>query len=430
MARTFTHTISFAALLLAVAAGRAADGGTWVIRNARVHTMAAAGTLERGGVVMRDGKIVEVGRAVKVPAGARVIDAGGLEIYPGMVNAWSNIGLTEVGAVDVTNDYSEQGNYKPQLLAFSAINAASEHFPVARVNGITASLSAPAGGVVAGQPVLLHLDGWTVDQMALLKSAGMVFNFPTLTVRRGFPGAGFGRPPASFADVKKAYEASLRELAEWLEKARHYDRARKTGAAPALDLQLEALVPVVEGRSIVFMAADTARDIRNAVEFARKEKLKMVLQGGREAPAVSDLLKSESVPVILDSIIALPRREDDPYDALYTVPRDLARAGVKFALTAGGSTETRNLPYEAGMAQAYGLPHEDALRAVTLAPAEILGVADRIGSIEPGKIADLVVTDSDLLEPRTQIKRLFIAGREVELDTRHTRLFEQYGARP
>ncbi len=366
---------------------------------------------------------------MNVPAGARIIEAGGLELYPGMIDAWGNIGLTEIGAVDVTNDYVEQGNYKPQLLAFSAINAASEHFPIARVNGITAGLSAPAGGTVAGQAVLLHLDGWTVDEMTILKSAGMVLNYPSLEPRRGFRGMGGGQPP-TFSETKKGYENSVRELAEWLAKARHYARARQSDPATALDVKLEALVPVVAGRSTVFVAADTARDIRNAVEFAKKENLKIVLQGGREAPAVAELLRKENVPVILGSIIALPAREDDPYDVRFTAPRDLARAGVKFALSAGGSTETRNLPYEAGFAQAYGLPHEDALRAVTLSPAEILGVADRIGSIERGKVADLVLTDGDLLELRTQVKRLFIAGREVKLETRHTRLYQQYLARP
>ena len=144
---------------------------------------------------------------------------------------------------------------------------------------------------------------------------------------------------------------------------------------------------------------------------------------------MADLLKKENVPVILDSIIALPSREDNPYDAPFTVPRDLARAGVKFALTAPSSSDLRNLPYEAGFAAAYGLPYQEALRSVTLAPAEILGVADKIGSIEAGKIADLVVTDGDLLEIRTQVKKLFIAGRDVSLETRHTRLYQQYLSR-
>jgi imidazolonepropionase-like amidohydrolase len=341
-----------------------------------------------------------------------------------MVNAWSNIGLTEIGAVPATNDANEMGDFKPQLLAFSAVHPASEHIPVARVNGITTSLSAPSGGIIAGQAVLLHLDGWTADEMAILKSAGMVLDFP------GFGGFSRVGTRQSFSEARRNQEKQVKDLTELLEKARHYAKAREANPATERDRQLDALVPVIKGQMTVFIGADTAREIRGAVEFAKKEKLKFVIQGGREASKVADLLKKENVPVILGLIIALPTREDDPYDARFTVPRDLAKAGVKFALTAPSSSDMRNLPYEAGFAQAYGLPHEEALKTVTLYPAEILGVADRIGSIEKGKIADLVVTDGDLLEIRTQIKNLFIAGKNVSLETKQTRLYQQYLARP
>ncbi len=403
-----------------------------VIRNARVHTLSSAGTLEHASVVMENGKVVAVGTSVRVPPGARVIEGRGLEVYPGMVNAWSNVGLTEIPAVEVTNDAAEQGQYKPQLLAFSAIHPESEHIPVARVNGITSCLSVPEGGIIAGQSVLLHLDGWTVDDMAILKSAGMVVTFPSLERPRGrYPGAGFGRTARqTFAEIKRNYENQVKELSEWLEKARHYAKARQAQPATPADRQLEALVPVVEGKSVVFLTADTARDIRNAVEFGKKERLRFVIHGGREANQVADVLKKEDVAVILDSIVELPVREDDPYDARFTLPRDLANAGVRFALTSPDSSEVRNLPYEAGFAEAYGVSHDQALRAVTLNPAEILGVADRLGSIEVGKVADLVVTDGDLLEIRTQVKNLFISGREVSLETKHTRLYEKYLGRP
>ena len=423
--------LGISALLLLTAASVSAQDQAVVIRNARVHTLSPAGTLERATVVIADGKIKGVGASVKSPAGARVIDGRGLEVYPGMINAWSSIGLTEIGAVDVTNDSREQGSYKPQLLAFSAINPASEHLPVARVNGITTSMSVPAGGVIAGQAVLLHLDGWTADEMAILKSAGMVISFPSLGPSRGASGTGFARTARrGFPEIKREYENQVKELSEWFEKARHYARARQANPSTPADLQLEALIPVVQGRMTVFLVANSARDIRNAVEFGRKEKLKFVIQGGLEADQIAELLKKENVSLILDPVIALPTREDDAYDARFTLPSALAKAGIKFAIASTGSSDLRNLPYEAGVASAYGLPRDEALRAVTLNPAEILGVADRVGSIEAGKIADLVVTDGDLLEMRTQVKYLFIAGRGVSLETRHTRLYEQYRARP
>jgi imidazolonepropionase-like amidohydrolase len=384
-------------------------------------------------VVVVDGKIAGLGAGVKIPAGAQIINAQGLEVYPGMINAWSNLGLTEITSVPATADASEMGDYNPHLLAFSAIHPASEHIPVARVNGITATLSAPSGGIIAGQATLLHLDGWTADEMALLKSAGLVLDFPSLDgareARAGGGGRGGGRRQ-SFAEIRRDYEKRVKELSDLFEAARHYEKARGANPGTERDRKLEALVPVIKGELPVFLQADSERDIRNAVDFAGKAKLNVVLQGGREANKAADLLKRENIPVILGSIVALPVREDDPYDARFTLPRDLAKAGIKFALTSSSSSEVRNLPYEAGFAEAYGLPHEDALKAVTLNPAEILGVGTKVGSIETGKIADLVVTDGDLLEIRTQVKHLFIAGRSVSLETKHTRLYEKYLNRP
>src|SRR6266545_849910 len=379
-----------------------AGSPTYAIRDAQVHTLASSGTLSRATVVIADGKIAAVGSNVKIPAGAQIINGQGLEVYPGMINAWSNIGLTEIGSVPATNDASEMGDYNPHLLAFTAIHPASEHIPVARVNGITANLTAPSGGIISGQAVLLHLDGWTVNEMAILERAGLVMEFPSLSERS--VGGSRGARRQSFPERKRNYERRVRELGELLEAARHYAKARAGNPSTAVDRKLEALNPVVQEKMTVFIQADTARDIKNAVDFAKKEKLKMVLQGGREANKVADLLKKENIPVILESIVALPAREDDPYDARFTLPRDLARAGIKFALTSPSSADVRNLPYEAGFAQAYGLPHDEALKAVILNPAEILGVAGKVGTVESGKIADLAVTDGDLLEIRTQIK--------------------------
>jgi len=404
----------------------AADERSFVIQNAKVYTLSPAGVLDRASIVVVDGKITQVGKTVKVPAGAQVIKGEGLEVYPGMINAWGNIGLTGIGSVDVMNDSSDMGNFKPQLLAFSAVHPASEHIPIARVNGITTAVSAPSGGIIAGQAALLHLDGWTADEMAVLKSAGMVIALPGSGGRGGRGGGGAPAVGAQAGEAARAQQQQINQLSELLEKARHYARAREANPATARDRELDALVPVVKGQMKVFMQAQTVRDIRTAVEFARKENLKFVIQGGREAAKVADLLKKENVAVILDSIVALPSRQDDPYDARFTVPRELAAAGVKFALTAPSASDVRNLPYEAGFAQAYGLSHEEALKTVTLYPAEILGVADRLGSIEPGKVADLVVTDGDLLEIKTQVKNLFIAGKNVSLGTKHTLLYKKY----
>ena len=420
-------------LLPAVLSLSGADNRTFVIRDAKVYTLGPAGTLERASVVIADGKIAEVGVSVRAPAGAQVIQGKGLEVYPGMINGWSTIGLTEIPAVDVTVDSNEMGNYKPQLLAFQAINWASEHFPVARVNGITASISAPGGGVISGQAALLHLAGWTVEDMAVEKSAGMVLNFPSMGGGggRGF-GGGFGGPARSrpFSELRREYEKNVKELSEQLEKARHYGKAVEANPATERDRELEALLPVVQGQKLVLMRAESARDIRNAIEFGKKEKLNFVIVGGREAAQAADDLKKGNVAVILGSIYSMPGREDDAYDERYTLPARLAKAGVKFALTSPSPSDTRNLPYEAGMASAYGLAREEALKAVTIYPAEILGVAGKLGSLEQGKSADLVVTDGDLLELKTNVKNVFIAGQNVPLESKHTKLYQQYINRP
>jgi imidazolonepropionase-like amidohydrolase len=438
MATSKRQTLTAAAILLVVAglAGAAGTGKIYVIRDATVHTMGPAGTVAHATIVIIDGKITAVGTSVKALAvwgSNSIIDGRGLEVYPGLINAWSDIGLTEIPSVPATNDSIEMGEFNPQLLAFSAIHPASEHIPVARANGITSCLSAPAGGIVSGQATLLHLDGWTADEMALLRSAGLAINFPSL---EGGPRSASGETPAPdsrrtpFSETRRVYERRVRELSELFAQARHYEKARGADPNAQRDARLESLIPAIQRRMPVFLEANSAGDIGNAVEFAKRENLKAVIRGGREANRVTDLLKKESMPVIVGSIVRLPAREDDPYDEPFTLPRDLARAGVKFALTSPASSNVRNLPYEAGFAEAYGLAHEDALRAVTVSPAEILGVADRIGTIEVGKTADLVVTDGDILEIRTQIKHLFIAGKNVSLETRQTRLYQRYLARP
>ncbi|MBP1597671.1 MAG: amidohydrolase [Acidobacteria bacterium] len=424
--KRFTILFACMALVAAALSLTAAENRAYVIQNARIYTLSSAGILDRASIVVVDGKITQVGKSVKVPSGAQVVRAEGLEVYPGMVNAWGNIGLTEIGSVDVMSDTSDLGTFKPQLLAFSAVLPASEHIPIARVNGITSAVSAPSGGIIAGQAALLHLDGWTADEMAILKSAGMVVQLPSSGGGRGGRGGGGAAGAAQAGDAARNVQRQVAELSELLEQARYYAKAREANPETPRDRQLDALIPVVKGQTTVFLQAQTARDIRSAVEFGKKEKLKFVIQGAREANKVAELLKKENVPVILDSIVALPSREDDPYDARFTLPKELAAAGVKFALTSASASNVRNLPYEAGFAEAYGLSHEEALKSVTLYPAEILGVSDRIGTIEPGKIADLVVTDGDLLEIRTQVKNLFIAGKDISLETKHTRLYKLY----
>ncbi len=435
-----SRALAFAALLLCVAAAAAQE--SLVIRGGTVHPVSGP-DIANGVVVVRGNKIVNIGTNVSVPSGARTIDARGLHVYPGMIDAYTAVGLMEIGSIRETADMAEIGSYNPQLTAATAVNPESEHIPVTRANGITTVLTAPSGGVIAGQPALMNLAGWTIEEMAVRRSLGMIINFPSIRMSRrggGFSGessaSAEGRS-GSFAEAKRAYDRQIAELHDWLEKARHYGQARNAEAPDVKrDLKLEALVPLVKGETAALVAVQSARDIRNAIDFAEKEKLRVVLLGATDAWKEIDLLKKKQIPVILGPVLDLPEREDDPYDRAYSTAADLYKAGIKFAFaTRSGGRESasqiasRNLPFQAGMAAAFGLPPEEALKAVTLYPAQILGVKD-LGSLEAGKIANIIITDGDPLEAKTQVKHLVINGRVTSTDNKHRRLYEKYIARP
>jgi imidazolonepropionase-like amidohydrolase len=404
--------------------------GTYAIRNARIVPVAGP-EIASGTVVISGGKIQAVGAGVSVPAGAQVIDATGLTVYPGMMDAGTSIGLAEISqGANATVDVAETGNFNPNAQAIFALNPHSAHVGVARVVGITHAISRPTGGVISGQAALVNLAGSTAPQMAVVPNAAMVIELP----RSGFGGrrggGGFAFAAAqNTQDVNRTRQLQLDSLKALLKDAAAYGDVHDAYAKdrsvprPRQDVVLASLVAAVRGRQPVLFVADRANDIREAVTFAEENKLKPIILGGREAWMVAPFLKQHDVPVLLGTVMDLPSREDDPYDVNFSAPSKLAAAGVRFAITSGDQgAEVRNLPYTAGMAAAFGLSKEDALKSVTLWPAQILGVGDRFGSIEVGKVANLVVTSGDLLEARTDTKYLFIDGRPVPLDTKHTEL--------
>lgn len=422
--------------VLALSTSLAWSQGTYVIRNAKIITVSGP-TLADGSVVVKDGRILDVGTRVLVPAGAKVIDARGLTVYPGLFDSDTRVGLTEIGAVRETSDYSELGEYMPHLLAFNAIHVESEHIPVARANGITHVLSRPDAGTIPGQAAVVSLGGWSPYEMEIKRNGAMVLEFPSLLQAGGGFSGGFSRVRRGYAEIKKEYEQKIRELKDLLAKARHYMRAlekvnpeENSVSVFYPNKQLGALVPVVKGEQPVLIQANSHVDIKNAVNFAKEEKLNFVLLGASDAWRVADFLKENNVRVILGPRQALPPREDDPIDIIYRTPAILHEKGVSFALATGDSADSRTLPYEVGNAVAYGLPYETALRSITLTPAEFLGVADQVGSVEKGKKANLVVATGDILEYQTEIKHLFINGQPVSLETKHTRLYDKYRKRP
>jgi imidazolonepropionase-like amidohydrolase len=421
----------------------AADDDSFLIRGATVHPVASA-EIQNGSVLVQNGKIVGIGRNIAAPKGTRIVEGKGLHVYPGMIDSATEMGLSEIGAVRESVDVGEIGKFDPQLRAEIAINPSSEHIPVTRANGITSVIAMPmsagggggfgrggGGSIITGQAALVHLDGWTWEEMEIKKSAGMGMRFPIIPAINPRFGGGDFPGAKTFTDSKKDYETELRELKEFFENARRYQKAKAAKEKGfQTDLKYEAMLPVLEGKEPLIIMASRERAIRDAVQFADQQKVRVIIADPRELGKMGTELKNRNIPAILGPTLALPLHEDDPYDAAYTLPDQFYKAGVKFAFGSFDNQFARDLPYQAAMAVAFGLPVDEAVKAVTLNAAQIWGVADRIGSIEEGKSADLMVTDGDPLEAKTQVKLLYIKGKTVDLDNRHKRLYEKYLNRP
>jgi imidazolonepropionase-like amidohydrolase len=400
--------------------------GTWAIRNAAIYPVTAA-AIPNGTIVFANGIITAVGANVAVPADATVIDGTGLSVYPGLIDSGTSIGLTEISSVAGTVDTTELGDLNPNARAEVAINPHSNLIPVTRANGVTTVLSVPEGGLVSGQSAMINLAGWTPKEMVLKSPAALHIRFPRL--RSG----SFEEQPQdeeAEKEEQKTYTRNLDKLRDLFRDANAYAKARAANARTEHDVMLDAMVPIVEGRVPVIIHANRARDIEAAIKFADEQKIKMILAEGQDVARVMPQLKQRNIPVILGGILKLPPREDDPYDLLYTNAKTLYDAGIRFSIQSQEDHNARNLPYHAAMCAAFGLPKDVALKAVTIFPAEIFGVADKVGSLEVGKTANVIVTDGDPLEIVTNVRRLFINGEDITLDTRQKQLYEKFRQRP
>jgi imidazolonepropionase-like amidohydrolase len=406
--------------------------GTFAIVNARIVTVSGA-IIENGTIVIQNGKIAAVGANVAVPAGAERIDGKGLSVFPGMIDAGTNLGLGEITlGVNGSVDLAEGGTMNPNASAILAINPHSSHVNVTRVNGITSVLSFPVGGIISGQAAFINLNGSTQAEMAVVPELGLVINFPRISTFGGFT-PGVGPQIVEFSEAVKRRDTQLDDLKKYFRTVENYARAKeayakdKTLSYTATDVKLEAMVPYVRGEKPIIFTAERERDIRGVAKFVADTKVKGILVGGQEAWKAADDLKRNNIPVIYTNIYNLPVLDDNPYDFLFEAPAKMQQAGMKFCVSTGhNGEEVRDLPYQAGIAGSFGLSRDDALKSVTLYPAQILGVDDRLGSIDVGKIANIVVADGDILEPRTNIKYLFIGGRMLPLTSRHTELYDSF----
>ncbi len=409
----------------------AQNAPVWAVVNATIHPVTSA-TIERGTIVIRGNRIEAFGANVTVPQGAKTIDAAGGHVYPGFINARTTLGIGEPG-VRGYDDVNEMYDWNQHLRTRVAYHAESAAIPVARANGITTVGVAPGGGIMAGELAVMNLDGWTWEESTLRPNAGIVFNFPALAAGGGRGGGGGGRGGApqgqerTFDEIRRERDRRLDEVIRLLDNARAYAKA---GADKTTDLSLEALVPVVERKLPLIVSVVREQDIKDAVAFADRAKVNIVISGGTEAVYAAALLKEKNIPVILGNVLAMPTREDNFHASTYQLAGELAQAGVKIAFSSGDNTNVRLAPYQAAMSVAWGLKREDAIKALTINAAEILGVANRIGSIENGKDANLFIAKGDPLEVRTEITHVIIQGKDVGTDSKHEALYRKYIARP
>jgi imidazolonepropionase-like amidohydrolase len=400
----------------------------YLIQGVTVHPVSSS-PIANAVVLIEQGKIISVraNDGQQPRADVETVNAAGLHLYPGMIDAATVLGLTELGSARETHDYAEGGDFQPDLRASIAINPDSELIPVTRANGVTAVVTRPTGSVIAGQSALINLAGWVPKEMALIDPLALHVEFPAPF--RMFTGGDPATARLGQAVTRKQREEKMRRLREIFQQALAYDASRKQDPDKPVNPRLQSLVPYARREKPVIIQVQRRQEIVDALKLADELNLKVILSGAIDAWKVADELKRRDVPVIVGPTMALPQERYDPYEAPYSCLARLHEAGVRFCIRSAGTTNTRNLPYEAAMAVSYGLPAEEGLKAVTLYPAQILGVADQLGSIETGKRANLVLTDGDLLQAATQVKALFIDGQPLEPVSKQTRLYERYRER-
>ena len=398
-----------------------------LLMNATIHPVSTE-EIQRGAILFDKGIITAIGRSVtNLPDNTETIDLEGKHIYPGMIAASSVIGLTEIGAVAVTRDFSELGEVNPNVRAEVAYHPDSEIIPVTRSNGVLLAQSCPTGGLISGTSSVMMLDGWTWETSTLKAPVGLHINWPNMGAVR----SRYSR--ITEEEAVKRREKALKKLDVVFEEARRYfvakEAADKSGKIKLnTDLRWEAMLPVLRGEVPVFMHASEVRQIESAVEWANRQNVKMVIVGGYDAWRVADLLKKYEIPVIYETVNSLPRRRWEDFDTPFTGPAKLHEAGVQYCISmgTGGASNHRNTPYEASKAASYGLPKNEALKSVTLYAAEILGIADKVGSLEKGKDATLMITDGDPLEITTQVEQVYIQGKKIDMSDRHKVLYDKY----
>lgn len=420
------NIITYIIIALVVTTGQAqmvskGEGGTILLKNAEIYTVTKG--IVKGDILIQNQKIASLGPNLTTPAGAKTIDCTGKKIYPGFIDGGTTLGLAEVSSVSVTVDHNEIGDVIPQMKALSAVNPNAVAIPVTRTNGVTTVLTHPTTGRFTGTAALIDLHGYTPDQMYAGFSA----------VRMNFPSTGrFGNWDRRTDEViKSEKEKAFKQIADVWKDLTLYHRIDSVASVNKTKLSnyrpdLHALLPVFRGKSPLLIEVNKREDIEEAIKWVKDNKVKAIFTGVKEGWRVAEQLAKEKIPVITGPVLDNPGRDYDAYDIVYKGPSIMAKAGVLVAIRTSGNENVRNLPFNAGFAAAYGMGTEEALKAITINPAKIFGMDHLYGSVETGKIANLIVCDGDPFEMKTKISHVFIKGWSVPMENRHTLLYDEF----
>ena len=402
--------------------GKAAEGPL-LLTGLTIHTV-TDGVKTDSDVLIVDGKIAAVGQNLSAPQGATVLALDGKHLYPGLIALANQLGLIEIEAVRSTDDSREVTQTNPDIKAKVGYNADSEVIPTIRSNGFAYSMIYPDGSMLMGQSSLMQLDAWNYQDAVVADGTGLHVRWPNASTL----GSRWNPKPAD--EVRKANAEQLAKLQQYFQAAKAYYDAEQAGLNRGIDSRWHEMLAVFNGERPLFVHADDERQIRQAMLLAKEYNLKLTIVGGRDSWRLADELAAAKVAVIYTAPYGLPSRGDENYSRAFTVPKTLQDAGVNYALSLDGYWDTRNLVFAAGQAISFGLTPEQALRSVTINAAQIAGVADKIGSIEVGKAASLVVSEGDIFDYLGhKVTHLWIDGREVDLNNRHKQLHDKYKQR-
>lgn len=392
-----------------------------------IHTI-VNGKIESGLLLIDDNKISYVGAKKEFSSDYRIIDCNGLQVYPGLIDAGSTLGTAEIGSIPETNDFAELGEFSPNMHTLTAVNPNSEIIPTIRVEGVTTALSEPVGNLFSGMSTVINLHGYTPEQMSVKKIAGLHLTFP-----------GKGRVSSfdktSLKQREKRFEEQMKKLDELWEMAENYVRnfkAAEKSNSPGnfkRNIRFDPFIDLFNKKYPLIVNVNRDLDILRAIEWIKNKNVEVIFSGVSEGWRVASYIKEANIPCLVGPVLSLPTRGEDRYDRQYVNATILHKAGVKVALRSGSDTDTRNLPFHGATLVAHGLDEESAMKMMTLFPSEIFKIDDKLGSLAEGKIANIVVCNGNIMEVSTKIHKVFINGFDVPLESRQTKLYDEFKKR-